>query len=698
MKSGVNGRNSETLKSLSTGFTLEKRFDTEFEKLEKIGRGGFASVYKVRNILDNSHYAIKKIKISIDKKNKDLQKEISSVLQEIRYLAKFKCDHVVTYNHSWVEVNVKEVKFNKNKKQHKKMSRYADVSEEEDEVQNYFGNNLMERVRFQRNKYETNYESANSHVSIEFVNSNYEENISKAQVEENFQFKWDEDLEELEDQHQVGYAKQHLENHNSPIKKFKSRKSSIHNSAMSSCSYSEQNDSFHSDRSDENFMKIGNKNYYLDEIESISIFIQMELCNETLGDYLEKRNKKLHTVNNYSSNNYLSHNNLSKRPSQANLFNKDNYVQFLEKIEDLEETFQIFDKILAGVEYIHKKENLLHRDLKPNNIFFINGQVKIGDLGLATNSLNKKCEMMCPSPILERSLNEYDEYYNEVDLSYNNNLGMESSFRLEIEENETSPPHKFKEGIHLIHNTEFILTNEVEYQSNTENNFIHIEKKNNEKENYHSNFEVHTSNIGTSQYAAPEQLGNIYYDNKVDIYSLGLVLLELFYPFKTRMEKHEIQENLKVRRVVPSIISEKFPKIGDLIISMTESDPLKRPNICQCRFIYKNIIESISASNKKRFIENFEKLEKLEKIEKIEKQEKKLSPSMDVISNGTTMATTIDRSSSASDPNNTISSKKTNTSPFKEKRKRFMSEDISNIESYKLQMRNSDSLEEWKNM
>jgi hypothetical protein len=64
--------------------------------------------------LDNSFYAIKKIKIKVDKKSTDLQRNISSVLQEIRYLAVLKSEYIVNYNHSWVEVNLNLIKSNKN--------------------------------------------------------------------------------------------------------------------------------------------------------------------------------------------------------------------------------------------------------------------------------------------------------------------------------------------------------------------------------------------------------------------------------------------------------------------------------------------------------------------------------------------------------------------------------------------------------
>src|SRR5689334_21373818 len=98
--------------------------------------------------------------------------------------------------------------------------------------------------------------------------------------------------------------------------------------------------------------------------------MQMELCKETLGDWLERRNKKVY-----------------QKRSAMNLQMLKDF--FLTKREEVEKTLQIFEKIICGVEYIHNKENLIHRDLKPNNIFFtFDDQIKIGDLGLATNSLN----------------------------------------------------------------------------------------------------------------------------------------------------------------------------------------------------------------------------------------------------------------------------------------------------------------------
>jgi len=71
----------------------------------------------VRNLLDNSLYAVKKLKIKITNKNKnkDFENEILKVFQEIRFLAKIKGEYIVDYNHSWVEVNLKDEK-NKERK------------------------------------------------------------------------------------------------------------------------------------------------------------------------------------------------------------------------------------------------------------------------------------------------------------------------------------------------------------------------------------------------------------------------------------------------------------------------------------------------------------------------------------------------------------------------------------------------------
>lgn len=50
----------------------------------------------------------------------------------------------------------------------------------------------------------------------------------------------------------------------------------------------------------------------------------------------------------------------------------------------------------------------------------------------------------------------------------------------------------------------------------------------------------HTGNIGTHFYVSPEQMLGLKYDQKVDIFSLGVILFELNHPFVTEMERAKV--------------------------------------------------------------------------------------------------------------------------------------------------------------
>ena len=56
----------------------------------------------------------------------------------------------------------------------------------------------------------------------------------------------------------------------------------------------------------------------------------------------------------------------------------------------------------------------------------------------------------------------------------------------------------------------------------------------------------YTVNVGTRLYMSPEQLEGKNYDNKVDIYALGLIFIELNYPFTTYQERVKV----KLRRYI----------------------------------------------------------------------------------------------------------------------------------------------------
>lgn len=86
----------------------------------------------------------------------------------------------------------------------------------------------------------------------------------------------------------------------------------------------------------------------------------------------------------------------------------------------------------------------------------------------------------------------------------------------------------------------------------------------------------HTSGVGTQAYGAPEQLAFGIVNEKSDIYSLGIVLFELFHPFSTAMERSKAITQAR-QDVIPDDLVLKYPLVTKAIQSMLASVPSLRP-------------------------------------------------------------------------------------------------------------------------
>ncbi|XP_075059782.1 interferon-induced, double-stranded RNA-activated protein kinase-like [Mixophyes fleayi] len=86
---------------------------------------------------------------------------------------------------------------------------------------------------------------------------------------------------------------------------------------------------------------------------------------------------------------------------------------------------------------------------------------------------------------------------------------------------------------------------------------------------------VRTRLRGTKRYMAPEQ-ENDTYENEVDIFPLGLILIELFWKFDTCHMKQKEWEKLR-NAELPSKFVQQFPYEEPVIKLMLSKEPKKRP-------------------------------------------------------------------------------------------------------------------------
>jgi serine/threonine protein kinase len=89
----------------------------------------------------------------------------------------------------------------------------------------------------------------------------------------------------------------------------------------------------------------------------------------------------------------------------------------------------------------------------------------------------------------------------------------------------------------------------------------------------------HTYKLGTPIYAAPEQMSGAKYNCKVDIFSLGCILVCIFVKFPTDRELISAINILKQDRELHDKFKNEYQSGGKLILDMTEHDPKNRIDI-----------------------------------------------------------------------------------------------------------------------
>lgn len=94
--------------------------------------------------------------------------------------------------------------------------------------------------------------------------------------------------------------------------------------------------------------------------------------------------------------------------------------------------------------------------------------------------------------------------------------------------------------------------------------------------------EGHTSGVGTASYASPEQFEGRRYGVRSDLFSVGLILLELCCCFATLHERADVFRAMRhPEGAAPAHLRVRSPFIADLAELLCRTDPELRPSAAE---------------------------------------------------------------------------------------------------------------------
>ena len=544
-----------------------------FKDFQFIGKGGFGVVFKATNKIDESQYAIKVMKINLDLKE---EKEDLKVIQEIKTMLKFKKKNIVRYKTCWFEFNQKRVK----KKRERAMS-----LEERNSPSIDFNNNFLEKgekkIKNRLDKHlKTPLERIQS-ISKELKLAEKQNNVQKNKKRKK-SIIWDSDDEES-DADSLGANKNYaikeegednyinldddenendIDDINQKIKK-ENEENSIENDNIK-FHYENENDN---DKNENNRKNKKNRNRIIDKSSSYNSKKNNELSNN--DDDVESDEDEYE----YDA---LKNKNYFKESSSKNIDNTTSNDINLEKDSENNSIFE---------EEIRKEKEVLNQ--QKSKSINENNDLKEGNSDSDDDFKNNNSEDGLGISKQKRKIkNKKYPIYFVIQMEYCSGCPMNYylSHRKKVPSKKltTYMLYQMCKAVKHIH----------------EGNIIHRDLKpgnifiiddylikigdfglalNSKSTQYKQG--------GTYLYQSPEQINNQPYDEKIDIFALGVILVELVSKFNTEFERIETLQGLK-KSIYPEYLKEEHLKEYNLVKKLTKLNPKERPNI---KDIFKDI-------------------------------------------------------------------------------------------------------------
>ncbi|KAJ3017907.1 UNVERIFIED_CONTAM: Eukaryotic translation initiation factor 2-alpha kinase [Siphonaria sp. JEL0065] len=251
----------------------------------------------------------------------------------------------------------------------------------------------------------------------------------------------------------------------------------------------------------------------------LTLFIQMELCGNTLQQYLNYRNKAIY-------------NSSFEAISEYDLIRAINPSFCISVLRD----------ICKGLLYIHS-QGCIHRDIAPKNIFwvpkpFTGSNSSINSIPPSINRASSVTQSLASS---FKSAESRDSFLEDLTAPFKNG-GC------------------WKIGDFGLVTLSDVIDETADTQSHVSRTSTSTTPSN--IDGVSGQATSRTTGVGTVTYASPEQLtpsDSIAYTSKSDMFSVGIVLFELLHPLGTGMERAQTLTNLRMG-VLPDDFVKRWPK------------------------------------------------------------------------------------------------------------------------------------------
>lgn len=251
--------------------------------------------------------------------------------------------------------------------------------------------------------------------------------------------------------------------------------------------------------------------------------------------------------------------------------------------------YEAINKIDNKIYAIKKIPIYVKRYEEDNNIINIKNEMTkiMREVRILSNLYNENI-VRYHSTWIEIDKDPYDEITEEIPVMYIQMEKCEKTLREYLDSNKVRNKKKIMRQI--LYGIQYLHEKNIVHRDINPNN-IFLDKENNIKigdfglskiieENIDEKriIEYNKSNdYGNEIYMAPENKRNIY-NKKSDIYSFGIICIEILMNFCTNMERIKTINEIKEKNNIPQDIIKNYSDYSKILIRMLDNDYNKRPS------------------------------------------------------------------------------------------------------------------------